>query len=149
MKDENQNIEYKRSWNDEYLKWVCGFANAQGGRIFIGVDDDKTVYGLQDSHRQMEDIPNKIVAFLGIVVDVNLHQKNSLDYLEIIVNPSNVPISYKGVFYYRSGATKQELKGPALQHFILKKMGRSWDEIICEGVEEDGTLVGRNHLRRC
>ena len=133
MQDENQNIEYKRIWSDEYLKWVCGFANAQGGRIFIGVDDDKTIYGLQDAHRQMEDIPNKIVALLGIVVDVNLHQKDGLDYMEIIVNPSNVPISYKGVFYYRSGATKQELKGPALQQFILKKMGRSWDEIICEG----------------
>ena len=133
MQDENQNIEYKRIWSDEYLKWVCGFANAQGGRIFIGVDDDKTIYGLQDAHRQMEDIPNKIVALLGIVVDVNLHQKDGLDYMEVIVSPSNVPISYKGVFYYRSGATKQELKGPALQQFVLKKMGRSWDEIICEG----------------
>ena len=133
MQDENQNIEYKRSWSDEYLKWVCGFANAQGGRIFIGIDDDKSVYGLTDSHRQMEDIPNKIVAFLGIVVDVNLHQRNGKEYLEIIVNPSNVPISYKGIFYYRSGATKQELKGAALQQFVLKKMGRSWDEIVCEG----------------
>lgn len=133
MNDESQNIEYKRSWSDEYLKWVCGFANAQGGRIFIGIDDDKSVYGLTDSHRQMEDIPNKIVAFLGIVVDVNLHQRNGKEYLEIIVNPSNVPISYKGVFYYRSGATKQELKGVALQQFVLKKMGRSWDEIVCEG----------------
>ena len=133
MNDENQNIEYKRRWSDEYLKWVCGFANAQGGRIFIGIDDDKSVYGLTDSHRQMEDIPNKIVAFLGIVVDVNLHQRNGKEYLEIIVNPSNVPISYKGVFYYRSGATKQELKGAALQQFVLKKMGRSWDEIVCEG----------------
>ena len=133
MNNENQNIEYKRSWSDEYLKWVCGFANAQGGRIFIGIDDDKSVYGLTDSHRQMEDIPNKIVAFLGIVVDVNLHQRNGKEYLEIIVNPSNVPISYKGIFYYRSGATKQELKGAALQQFVLKKMGRSWDEIVCEG----------------
>ena len=133
MNDENQNIEYKRSWSDEYLKWVCGFANAQGGRIFIGIDDDKSVYGLTDSHRQMEDIPNKIVAFLGVVVDVNLHKKDGKEYLEIIVNPSNVPISYKGIFYYRSGATKQELKGAALQQFVLKKMGRSWDEIVCEG----------------
>jgi hypothetical protein len=27
---ESQNIEYKSSWRDEYLKWICGFANAQG-----------------------------------------------------------------------------------------------------------------------
>ena len=25
---EQQNIEYKSVWKDEYLKWICGFANA-------------------------------------------------------------------------------------------------------------------------
>ena len=24
---EGQNIEWKETWRDEYLKWVCGFAN--------------------------------------------------------------------------------------------------------------------------
>ena len=28
MLSENYNIEYKESWRDEYLKWICGFANA-------------------------------------------------------------------------------------------------------------------------
>lgn len=37
--DESQNIEYKEAWNDKYLKWICGFANAQGGKIYIGVND--------------------------------------------------------------------------------------------------------------
>ena len=27
---ESQNIEYKSSWHDKYLEWICGFANAQG-----------------------------------------------------------------------------------------------------------------------
>ena len=40
---EQQNIEYKTSWHDDYLKWVCGFANAQGGKIYIGKDDDGKV----------------------------------------------------------------------------------------------------------
>lgn len=35
-----QNIEYKQSWRDEYLKWICGFANANGGIIFVGKDDN-------------------------------------------------------------------------------------------------------------
>lgn len=39
MLDENQNIEFKESWRDEYIKWICGFANAKGGKIYIGVDD--------------------------------------------------------------------------------------------------------------
>ena len=37
---ESQNVEYKESWRDEYLKWVCGFANAQGGSIYIGINDN-------------------------------------------------------------------------------------------------------------
>ena len=40
MKNEDQNIEYKQSWRDEYLKWICGFANADGGRMLIGVSDE-------------------------------------------------------------------------------------------------------------
>ena len=57
-----------------------------------------------------------------------------LDYddIKISVAPSNVPISLKGVYHYRSGSTKQELNGIALQQFVLKKMGRTWDDIICE-----------------
>lgn len=37
---ENQNIEWKAKWKDDYLEWICGFANAQGGKIYIGCDDD-------------------------------------------------------------------------------------------------------------
>jgi hypothetical protein len=31
---DTQNIEYKSVWKDEYLKWICGFANAQGGTLY-------------------------------------------------------------------------------------------------------------------
>jgi ATP-dependent DNA helicase RecG len=26
---EDQNIECKSSWHDDYLKWICGFANSK------------------------------------------------------------------------------------------------------------------------
>ena len=58
---EQQNIEYKQSWHDDYLKWVCGFANAQ-----VGVDNFKKL---------MDDIPNKIRNAIGIMVEVNLHEE--------------------------------------------------------------------------
>ena len=59
-RDESQNVEYKRSWHDDYLRWVCGFANGKGGTIWIGIDDDKSVYGVEKSKKLMEDIQNKI-----------------------------------------------------------------------------------------
>ena len=66
---ESQNVEYKSSWHDEYLKWICGFANAQGAVMYFGVNNDHEVIGLENVDRLMEDIPNKIVTTMGIVVD--------------------------------------------------------------------------------
>lgn len=129
---ESQNVEYKSSWHDEYLKWICGFANAQGAVMYFGVNNDHEVIGLENVDRLMEDIPNKIVTTMGIVVDVNLYEVEGLDYIEVVVEPSNIPINYRGKYYYRSGSTMQELRGSALQQFVLKKMGRSWDDITNE-----------------
>ena len=130
MNNENQNIEYKESWRDEYVKWLCGFANAQGGQLYIGINDKGEVCGVENAHKLSEDIPNKVVSFLGIVAEVNVLDKDGKDYIEINVAPSDVPISYKGKYYFRSGSTLQELNGAALQNFVLRKMGRSWDEVI-------------------
>ena len=134
---ESQNIEYKESWRDEYLKWLCGFANAQGGTIYIGIDDAGNVVGVKDVKKLMEDIPNKIQSGLGIVADVNKHTKDGKDYLEIKVDSSSFPISYHGEFHYRSGATKQQLTGIALTEFITKKTGVRWEDVTVDGITVD------------
>ena len=136
--NENQNTEWKESWRDEYLKWICGFANATGGKIYIGMNDNGKVVGVADADKLLEDIPNKVRDVLGIIVDVNLLEENGLKYIEIDVPPYSNPINYKGQYHYRSGSTKQELKGAALNRFILQRTGRHWDEFPIEwaGIEE-------------
>lgn len=127
---EQQNIEYKQSWHDDYLKWVCGFANAHGGTIFIGKDDDGVTVGVADYKKLMDDLPNKIRDVLGIMAEVNLHEEKGLYFIEIITPPYSVPISLRGSYYYRSGSTKQELKGNALMEFLLRKSGKTWDDVV-------------------
>lgn len=126
---ESQNIEWKESWRDEYLKWICGFANAQGGRIYIGCNDSGEIVGVDNSKKLMEDIPNKITQSLGIVADVNLLEKCGKEYIEINVPAYTTSISYKGVYHYRSGSTKQVLTGPALEEFLNGKRGVTWDNM--------------------
>ncbi|PIX33156.1 MAG: transcriptional regulator [Bacteroidetes bacterium CG_4_8_14_3_um_filter_31_14] len=127
---EQQNIEYKQSWHDDYLKWVCGFANAQGGLIFIGKDDNGKVVGINDYKKLMDDIPNKVKNTMGISVEVNLHQENKKYFIEIVTHSYSVPISVRGRYYYRSGSTKQELTGASLNEFLLKKSGKTWDDVV-------------------
>lgn len=127
---EDQNIEWKENWRDEYLKWICGFANAKGGKVFIGKKDSGKVSGIENYERLMDDIPNKIQTLLGIICDVDLHFEDGKYYIVIDVKPYDVPISYQGKYYIRSGSTKQELNGNALNEFLLKKAGKTWDDVI-------------------
>lgn len=127
---EQQNTEYKQSWHEDYLKWVCGFANAQGGVIFIGKDDTGKVVGVDDYKKLMDDLPNKIRNTMGISVEINLHKETGKYFIEIVTHPYSVPISVRGRYYFRSGSTKQELTGASLNEFLLKKSGKTWDDVI-------------------
>lgn len=127
---ETQNIEYKQSWHDEYLKWVCGFANAQGGTIYIGKDDNGNVVNLDNYKKLIDDIPNKIRNSMGISAEINLIEEKGRNHIEIVVPPYSVPISLRGRYYYRSGSTKHELTGASLNEFLLKKSGKTWDDVI-------------------
>lgn len=69
---ESQNIEWKAEWKDEYLKWICGFANANGGKMLIGVDDKGEIIGLANAPILLELIPNKIQSQMHYFVVVIL-----------------------------------------------------------------------------
>jgi ATP-dependent DNA helicase RecG len=127
--EENQNIEWKETWKDDYIKWICGFANADGGNIYIGKNDKGNVVGLTNARKLLEDIPNKTRNLLGIIVDVNLHSIDSKEFIEIKIEKQPFPVNYKGQYHYRSGSTKQELKGFALDKFLLQKQGKRWDSV--------------------
>jgi len=73
---------------------------------------------------------------MGIIVEVNLLQDDDKYYIEIVVQPYSVPISLRGRYYYRSGSVKQELTGAALNEFLLKRAGHTWDDVI----EEDASF---------
>ena len=52
-----------------------------------------------------------------------------MQYLELVVQAYPKPISYSGHYYMRSGSTLQELKGAALDRFLLGRQGRTWDGV--------------------
>ena len=75
-REENQTVEYKESWHEKYLEWVCGYANAKGGTLYIGIEDGtKKPVGVKNANKLMEDIPNSIRNTMGIVADVALLKK--------------------------------------------------------------------------
>ena len=50
---ENVDIEYKRVYVQELRKDIVAFANTEGGTLYIGINDDGSVSGVDDSDDTM------------------------------------------------------------------------------------------------
>ena len=137
--EEDQDVEFKESWNStELLKWICGFANAKGGRMYIGVRDDGKVIGLSNSKKLMEDIPNAIVGAFGMYdAEVNLLRDSEKKYIEIVIPKSKVILDYKGVPYIKIGTTLQIMKGDTFRQSVLSRGNLSWDAYTVDGISVD------------
>ncbi len=134
---ENINIEYKENWNEEHLKQICSFANANGGVLFIGINDKGDITGIHNFKKLMDDLPNIIQAKLGIFAEVELLESDKKYYIKISVNPSSMAISLRGTYYQRTGTTTKELTGNALTEFLLKRSGLSWGDVVEERASFD------------
>jgi len=60
-REESHNVEYKESWHDKHLEWVCGYANAKGETLYIGIGDGtKKPVGVKNPNKLLENISNSI-----------------------------------------------------------------------------------------
>jgi ATP-dependent DNA helicase RecG len=129
---ESHNVEFKSDWKDEYLKQICGFTNADGGMMYIGVNDQGFVTGIENVKRLLEEIPNKAANLMGVILQVKLAYDNGLPYISIAIPKSTLPVSLRGKYYSRSGTTTQEMNGTALYSFLMNRHNLSWDEVGIE-----------------
>lgn len=127
---ENQYTEFKESWHDEYVRYISAFCNTDGGSLYIGINDRGEVVGLQNSEKLIEKLPNFIVQKTGIMPLIHLKEKEGKEYLEIIVQPSAMPISVHGRYYTRSGSVTSEMQGNQLNMFLSAKMGLTWESVV-------------------
>ena len=65
---ESQTIEWKWTWQEDYLKWLCGYANTDGGVLNIGVNDDGYVVGIEESKKMLEALPIKSMINWGFLL---------------------------------------------------------------------------------
>lgn len=133
---ESQTVEYKQQWDDKYLTYISGFANARGGTLYIGINDVGEIVGIDNAKYLLENLPNKSIQATGVIPDVEIHSEDGKEYVSIHVKSSDQPVSCNGKYYMRSGSTLQELKGTVLTDFLMRQSHTTWDMHI----EPDATL---------
>ena len=127
---EGQFIEFKESFDKSLSKEIVAFANASGGKIFLGICDDKTIKKINVTNKlksQIQDIAR------GCDPSINVKLENYDDVLIVKINPGkNKPYSCKTGFFLRVGANSQKLSREEIIKFSLSSFSTSFDKIVNE-----------------
>src|SRR5690606_18829923 len=111
---EGYNVEFKKSIPSkvkEVTEEICAFANASGGTLFIGVDDNNVIQGVIFNNVKRSALQNSINEITPVlhceIYNVNIDAKD----IVIIEVPSGVnkPYVLSGAIYVRQGPNSQKL----------------------------------------
>ena len=132
---EGQFVEFKQSMSDSLAKEIVGFANAEGGRIYVGVSDTKEIKGVTVSNKLLSQIHSTGRGCdPPITVDVRSFKYQGHDLLIVRVpEGKEKPYGSSGGYYVRMGASSQKLNRNELVDFV-----RSIDPVSLERRDSKG-----------
>ncbi len=138
MKFEGVNVEYKREYSESIKKTVIAFANTDGGKIYLGVDNDMSILGVDNPDVTMLKLTNAIRD--SICPDVTMFtscEMQSVDKKTIIVLTVQKGASYpyylknKGIrpegIYVRQGASSVPASETMILKMIKENTGNSYE----------------------
>ena len=127
---ESHKVEFKESADKSLPSEVCAFANASGGRVFIGVDNNGRIVGTDvdnTTRSRIQDSINKIEPRLSVDIEV-------FENIIVLTVPEgkHKPYSCPAGFYLRSGPNSQKLERNSIIDFFRNEGRIRYDEIIRE-----------------
>ena len=142
---EGERLEFKRSLSEsrEILETICAFANAKGGLILIGVDDNGEPVGVEVGRRTLENLENRIHSHIDPHIYPRIRVKAIQDKTIVAVEVpegTNKPYFYKGRAYLRIGRSNRLLGRNGIER--LMEARPTFDSLpSTEGAEIDENLV--------
>jgi len=125
---ESYTVEFKENPDKSLPLEVCAFANASGGRVFIGVDDNGSVVGADTSNAarlRVQEAIDKIEPRLKVGFNV-------VDNIIVltVLEGTQKPYSCSQGFYMRSGPNSQKLERDSIIEFFQNEGRIRYDEIV-------------------
>ena len=133
---ESHTVEFKESPDKDLPSEVCAFANASGGKVYIGVHDDGYIVGTDTSNAarsRIQDTINKIEPRLNVSMNV-------LDKIVVLTIPEGThkPYSCPTGFYLRSGPNSQKLDRDSIIELFQSEGRVRYDEIVRADLPVEG-----------
>jgi ATP-dependent DNA helicase RecG len=130
---ENNETEFKREFTDKIARTIVAFANTSGGSLYIGVDDDGTVVGIDDIDKVQLNVKNilrdAIRPDVSLYTAMNTEQRDGKWILRLDVGRGTSKPYYltshglrsEGV-YVRRGSSNEQASEQNIREMILSSM---------------------------
>lgn len=136
---EGKNIEFKRQYTDDIKYAVLAFANTEGGTLYIGINDDGSVEGVENPDAVMLQVMNMIRDTIRpditVAVDCSTELMENKHVIVLIIQRgvarpyylANKGIRPAGV-YVRQGASSVPASETAILQMIKESSGDVYEE---------------------
>lgn len=136
---EGKTVEFKREYMDDIKYAVIAFANTEGGKLYIGINDDGTVCGVSDVDQSMLKLTNMIRDVvrpdLTMFTDCTVEQMDGKKVIVLTVQRGTARPYYihsKGVrpegVYVRQGASSVPASETAILNMIKETSGDCYED---------------------
>jgi len=136
---ESETVELKEIYVADLKKDIIAFANSNGGVIYVGVNDNGDIIGIDNTDYVMQQIANSIRDSIRpdvtVFTKIELHKSNDLFYIKILVNQGTKKPYYlleKGLkpagVYVRCGTTSAPATEDAIRMMIKMTDGDSFED---------------------
>ncbi len=117
---ENQFVEFKEAVSDSLARELVAFANASGGRIYVGITDDKRVKGVHLANQMLSRVQNDArhcEPSVSIHMSVFKYQGHDLLMVEV-PEGRHKPYGCAVGYFLRTGPNSQKLNREELVEFV-------------------------------
>ncbi|HQL69802.1 MAG TPA: putative DNA binding domain-containing protein, partial [Bacteroidales bacterium] len=127
---ENENIEFKSSFNTELIETIVAFANTSGGKVIVGINPKAEIIGTtinaESVQQWVNEIKNKTSPVL--IPDVETISLNNKTIVIFSIQEYPVkPVAIRGKYFKRVANSNHLMSIDEIANEYLKTINTSWD----------------------
>lgn len=127
---ESQTLEYKSSFDKATVEALVAFANTQGGKVLVGVNDAGAIVGVSLGKESLNEWIGQVKSATSpsLVPEVRAEQIDGKTVVVISVGEFPVkPVSTRGRYFKRIASSNQQLGIAEIADLYVQSLQLSWD----------------------
>ena len=122
--------EFKTSFGEEVIVALVAFANAKGGRVYVGVNDNGEAVGVdlepESLPKWINEIKHKTEP--SVIPDADIEEVDGRRVVVLSVQEYPIkPVAAKGRYYKRQANSNHQLSAGEIADMHLQTVNSSWD----------------------